>query len=150
MKFYVAFLLLLGSLISITHMAFADPSPQPSAAPISISVQPPMQPSVVAVAEPAAPPVWAQDVMVSAQKLPVIGPVVAKAMLYLGILSALLTSLAAFVLSALAILQKAFSYAGLANAATAIVGFQNGKFMYYLKFLSSFNAQKPASPEAQA
>lgn len=150
MKFYLAFLALLVSLMSLSYSTYAAPSPAPSGAPASLSVQPPMQPSVVAVAEPAAPPAWAQDVMVSAQKLPVIGPIVSKAMLYLGILSAILTSLVAFVLSALAILQKAFSYAGLAKAASAIVAFQNSKFMYYLKFLSSFNAQKPATEEAKA
>lgn len=143
MKFYLASLALLAALVALTYDAYADSSPLTSGVPVTLAVQPPMAPAVVAVAEPAAPPMWAQDVMVSAEKLPVIGPVVTKAVLYFGILSALLTSFAAFVLSALAILQKAFSFAGLAKAASAIVAFQNSKFMYYLKFLSSFNAQKP-------
>lgn len=123
-----------------SHHSLADPSPAPSIVASSPMV---MAPAVVAVAEPAAPPAWAQDLMVSAQKLPVIGPVVTKATLYLGILSSLLTLFTSFIIAGAAALSGAFNYAGLTKAVAAITAFQNGKFMYYIKFFSLFNAKKP-------
>lgn len=135
--------LFLFALFSHPH-AYADPSPSPSGFPISISQPASPSPSVVAVAEPAAPPAWAQQLMVTAQKLPVIGPIVSKALLYLGILASVLTMLAGFLIGALQAISGAFSYAGLTNAVAAIGAFQNGKFMYYLKYFSLFNAQKPS------
>lgn len=127
--------------------AHCDPSPAPSASPIAVSSAqspaPPMVQGVVAVAEPAAPPSWAQDLMVSAQKLPIVGPIVSKALLYVGILGSILTMLCGFLMAALSALSGTLQYAGLASAVQKIADFQNGKFMYYLKFFSLFNAKKP-------
>lgn len=146
MRFLAPFLLLL-SLSSLTVMSFADAAPSPAPSGVAVMVDhppaPPMAPAVVAVAEPAAPPAWAQTVIVGAQKLPVIGPIVTKALIYLGIISSILTMLAAFLSSALTILAGALNYAGLLSAVQKIADFKNGRFMYYLKYLSMFNAQKP-------
>jgi hypothetical protein len=126
---------------------YADPTPSPS--PQAIVVPNPQTPSnaatVVQVAEPAAPPTWAQEVMVTAQKLPLVGPILTKAVLYLGILSSLLTSFVAFVLGALKLVSTVSNLAGIAGFADKVVAFQNGKFMYWLKFFSMFNAKKSSA-----
>lgn len=124
----------------------AQASPAASASPKAVlaALDPstPTSAGIVAVAEPAAPPAWAQDVMVAAQKLPVVGPIISKALLLLGIVAAILTALAGFLISALQALKAMFTWGGLTNAANAIVAFQSGRFMYWLKFFSMFNAQK--------
>lgn len=117
--------------ITASPVALASPAPAASPQPM------------VAVAEPAAPPVWAQDMMTTAEKLPVIGPIVTKALLYLGIVSSLLTMFCAFLISVLGVLESAFSWSKLFTAATAIADFKNGKIMYWIKFFSMFNAKKP-------
>lgn len=142
MKFYAPMLLLLLLALSPVK-SFSDPSPVPSSFPVVVS-SPSPEAAKVAVSEPAAPPVWAQDLMVTAEKLPVVGPLVSKALLYLGVLSSILTMLTAFLISALAAVGGALNYAGLARAAQAIAAFQNGKVMYWIKFFSLFNARKPS------
>lgn len=117
--------------------------PAPAAAPQVVVVTPAPAPAVVAVPEPAAPPQWATDLLLNVSKLPVIGPYVSKALLWLGILAAILTTLVAAALSILATLKGGFSAAGLDNAVKAVESFKNSKVMYYLTYFSNFNAQKP-------
>ncbi len=144
MKIFTA-LIIFFAVSAASLPAHCDPSPSPSASAVSSSQSPapPMTQGVVAVAEPAAPPSWAQALMVSAQKLPVIGPIVSKALLYTGILGSILTLLCGFLMAALSALSGVLNYAGLASVVQKIADFQNGKFMYYLKFFSLFNAKKP-------
>jgi hypothetical protein len=49
--------------------------------------------------------------MVTAKNLPVVGPVISKGLMYLGIVSSILTMLAAFLISALAAIGGALNYA---------------------------------------
>jgi hypothetical protein len=102
----------------------------------------------VQVAEPAAPPKWAEQLIVTAQELPVIGPIITKALLYLGIVSSILTALIACLLTMLNAISGIASLTGLAKYADKIQMFKNGKIMYWLKYLSMFNAKKnvPAQP----
>ena len=116
--------------VVVSPLAVASPTPQPA-------------PSQVAVSAPAAPPQWAQDLMVTAEKLPVIGPILDKALLYLGIIGSILTMLVAFLLGILTVLENAFSWSGLMTAAAAVGNFKNGKIMYWIQFFSMFNAKKP-------
>ncbi len=118
--------------------AQAAASTQPAA--VTTAVVPP--PALVAIPEPAAPPSWATDLLMNVSKLPVLGPYISKALLYLGILAAILTTLVGAALSVLASLQSAFKSAGLDGAAAAIAAFKNGKIMYWLTYFSNFNAQK--------
>ncbi len=97
----------------------------------------------VAVAEPAAPPKWAENLMVAAQKFPVIGPILAKVLLFTGIISSILTALAAFLLSSMSAISRGFNLAGLVVAAQKIEAFKKGKIMYWLQYFSLFNAEKP-------
>lgn len=149
MKVYVAFfsVLLLGFSLMAFEAFSDDGFPILVSSPHAIATMPTPAPSTtVPVAEVAAPPAWAQDVMVSAQTLPVIGPIVTKALLYLGILSSLLTMFAGFLMSSLAVLAGAFNFAGITKAVVFITDFQKGKFMYWIKFFSMFNAKKKDLP----
>lgn len=151
MKLCIASLAFLLVALAPAH-SFAQPTPQPSSAP-TMPGHPPsagggslqfvaVSPSVL-VAEPAAPPVWAQEVMVSAQKLPYLGPVIAKVLLYLGIATSILTMLVTFLLCSITALSGGATFLGLTGVANWLVAFRDGKFMYWLKFFSNFNAKKP-------
>ncbi len=122
--------------------AAASPAPQ-AVAPVAAPAPAPA--AAVVVPEPAAPPAWAADVLVQVSKLPVIGPYVSKALLYLGILAALLTTLVGAALSILATLKAGFNWAGLDSASAAITAFKNGKIIYWLTYFSNFNAKTPAA-----
>lgn len=100
-------------------------------------------PEVDPVPAPAAPPEWASALLTNVSKLPVIGPYVSKAILWLGILAAILTTLVAAALSILATLKGGLNAAGLDSAVAAVDAFKNGKIMYWLTYFSNFNAQKP-------
>lgn len=97
----------------------------------------------VAVAEPAAPPVWAQELLVFIQQVPVIGPYASKAIFYLGIVSSLLTAVVICLLTILNTLIGVATAAGWVSFSNALVSFRDGRFMYWLKFMSAFNAKKP-------
>lgn len=100
----------------------------------------------VAVAAPSAPPQWAQELIVAVEKLPVIGPFVSKALLYLGILGSIVTMAVGFILAVLNTLMGVLNIAGLVDFASKVAAFRDGKIMYWLKFLSLFNAQKKSDP----
>lgn len=102
----------------------------------------PIVPGSVQVAEPAAPPKWAEDLIMKLQSMPVVGPYVSKIMVYLGILCAILTGLLAFLLTSLTALSGVLNFAGLTDAVKAIEDFKSSKFMYWLKYFSMFNAKK--------
>lgn len=105
-------------------------------------VDKPVQQAVVQVAEPAAPPKWAEDLIMASQGLPVAGPFISKALLYLGIISSILTALTAFVLTVANVLKGISNIAGLTNFSMKVDDFKNGKIMYWLKYFSMFNAKK--------
>ncbi len=132
--------------------SYADsPTPTPS---ITVTLTPPAPSAVapsnttspgpaVTVAAPAAPPQWAQDLMVQAEKLPVVGPIVTKVMLWAGILGAILTTLVGALLGILNMLTGIANLSGLTRYATLLAAFRDGKVMYWLKFFSLFNAKQP-------
>lgn len=137
-KIYVATLVtMLAAFVSSAVFAEAGPTAPPAA----VSSPVPTVPSVT-VAEPAAPPEWAQEIIVAAEKLPVIGPVVSKALLWCGILAGILTTLTAALLTVISTLMGVANLSGLVRVATALTAFRDGKVMYWLKFFSMFNAKK--------
>lgn len=131
-------------LLSICSVSYCQTEPTSTPAVAVVQVEAPVQ--TVQVAEPAAPPKWAEQLIMTAQDLPVVGPVVSKALIYLGIISAILTSLIAFLLTTISALTKVFNLVGLVNFATKLQAFSNGPIMYWLKYLSLFNAKKPEKP----
>lgn len=124
-------------IMSCTGNTFAQTS---LSEPVIVAVSAP--PTMVPVPEPAAPPQWAQDVLMSAEGLPIVGPLVAKALVYAGILAAILSALVLCLLTILNALSGVLNFSGLATAVLAIQDFKNGKIMYWLKYFSLFNAQK--------
>jgi hypothetical protein len=139
--------------LAVTEKVLAQtPAATPAAAqaagsgtPVVVTPATVAAPAEVAIPEPAAPPAWATDLLVTASKLPIIGPLLSKALLYLGILAAILTTLVAAALSILSALSSVFTMSGLTTAANAILAFKNGKIMYYLTYFSNFNVQKPTA-----
>ena len=79
----------------VTPVAVAAPVPAPTATP---------EPTVP-VAVIAAPPQWAQNLLVTAEKLPTIGPIVSKALVYMGILVSILTAGVGFLMALLSALS---------------------------------------------
>lgn len=141
--------------LCVTAFAAASPNETPSvpapiaAAPVvasppapAVAVNPSVPGPQVSVAEPSAPPEWAQELIVSAENLPVVGPVISKALVYLGILSSILTMTVGFLLAVLNVVMGVVNLAGLADVSTKLAAFRDGKVMYWLKFFSLFNARK--------
>lgn len=108
----------------------------------TVEVAPKEIPQVI-VSEPAAPPKWAEEILVKAQDFPVVGPYVAKGIYYAGVVSSLLTALVAFLLAALKALSGVLSVAGAASFSEKIKALQDSKLMFWLKYFSMFNAKKP-------
>jgi hypothetical protein len=142
----IALIYITAAILSFCATSYAQESQNPAPAIVeAVTVESPAAlPSVptVAVPEPAAPPQWAIDIMTTAQELPVIGPIVSKALLYLGILSAIVTSLVACLLAILRALSGIASLAGLVSFAAKVQAFKDSKIMYYLTLVSLFNAKK--------
>jgi hypothetical protein len=151
---HLAFSVFLAILFCATILIFPKPvtaqAPAPAASPSAVAspapAPSPAAPAVTPAAVPAvppAPPAWALELLTTVEALPVVGPIVAKGLLYLGILSAILTSLVAFLLSALAGLKSVLNFAGLTTLTSALQSFQDGPIMYWLTYFSNFNAQNP-------
>lgn len=136
-------------IFSICSFSQGDVPVQASPAAVTAMATPSPVP-MVQVPEPAAPPEWAIELMSTAQELPVVGPYVSKALLYLGIISAILTSLIAFLLTSIRALTGILNVAGLVNLAAKLELFRDSKIMYWLKFLSMFNAKKPETKQMVA
>lgn len=141
--------------LSIGHLVLAEDIKQPVpiqapvvAAPAPAPVLDPVKQAseaqpVTVKDENAAPPAWVQDVVVTIKKLPVIGPIAVKVLNWIAVLCSVLTALAAFMMVALKALSSVVSLTELTGLADKIQKFQNGKFMFYLKYASMFNAKKP-------
>lgn len=131
-------------LIMLSFLIFAGPVLANEPAPEV--VQGPAIAETVPVAPPAAPPKWAEQLIVQLEAMPVVGPVVTKIVVWLGIISAILTSFIAFLLTALNLLKGVLNIAGLVQLVDKIEEFKNGKIMYWLKYLSMFNSSKSGKP----
>lgn len=140
--FTATFLLFFCSIQTLANEAVTAPTAVVQTVPVQTPVE------TVQVAEPAAPPKWVEQLIMTAQDLPVIGPIVTKAVLYLGIISSILTALIACLLTVLNALSGIASLTGLASFAAKIQVFKNSKIMYWLKYISMFNAKKNANQNA--
>lgn len=105
------------------------------------------EPAKVAVSKAAAPPAWAQDLIVLLEKIPVVGPFIAKTVLYLGIVSATLTTIVGTLLTILNSIMALLTFFERPDVASIVARFRDGKIMYWLRFFSIFNAKKPARNE---
>ncbi len=139
MKLFLA-ALFVGLMFTVCTYAQTPVLPD-TPAPVAVVV--PSQVPTVAIAEPAAPPKWVVDTIVSASKLPLVGPYIAKAALYAGIIVSILTTIVTALLTILNLIMVVVSYTPLAGLVVTLQNFKEGKFMYYLKFFSMFNATHP-------
>jgi hypothetical protein len=157
MKFLLVSIFLLSSFL-FSPNAFTQTTQVPSSPGVVLPQSTPLPPAPtttpaassaqVSVAAPAAPPQWAQELLVFIQNMPVVGPIISKAIVYIGIVGSLITALVAFLLTALKALSGISGLAGLANLQTTIQNFKNGPIMYWLMYFSNFNAQKQPSVAA--
>lgn len=101
------------------------------------------QVQAVAVAEPAAPPKWVEQVVVAIQEIPVVGPVLTKVINFLVTLFAVLTALTAFLYSTLTALMKISNMARLVALADWLQRVRAGRVMYWISLLSNIPLKKP-------
>lgn len=118
-----------------SFVLFAETAPAPVVEAVA-AVQ------VPAVQEVQPPPEWVKDLIIGAQSIPVIGPIVVTILQWLGVIVAILTALCAFLLVVLRSLSTVLSMAQLAEWAAKIKAFESSKIVYWLKYFSAFNAQK--------
>ena len=90
--------------------------------------------------ESLVPPTWLQDVIVAVKGFPVVGPYLVMLLQWLGVLSAILTALCAFLLISVKAVNNVLNLMKLTEFAAKIAAFEKGKVMYWLKYLSMFNA----------
>lgn len=135
----------------VVDVVKALPVPVVPAAPMAINLGSGIQPVVVADVD-QAPPQWMQSALVMIKSLPVVGPIISKAIQWLAVICSILTALSAFVLVVLKSLNGIASAAQLEPLADAVKKFQTGPVYYWLRYASMFNAQKPvvAAPVASA
>lgn len=122
-------------------MAYAQGLAQP--APLPAIAMGASAPAVLDDNPIEAPPAWLVEALKVVYKLPMIGPIVAKIFQWAGVISVLLTLLIGFLLTAANMLKLLSSWAGFDKAVIMLEAFKNSKFIYYLKFLSMFNAKSP-------
>lgn len=101
----------------------------------------------VSVSRPAAPPSWAQELIVLVEKIPVVGPILAKIILYLGILSSILTTVVGALLGVLNTTMAVLNFFERPDVASLVARIRDGKIMYWLRFFSLFNAKKRVKVE---
>lgn len=153
-------ILVLGMLMA-TSLTFAQaPSATLAAAPSSptsptVTAPAVVVPAVTSVASASAPPEWVQEFLQVVSGLPVVGPWVSKALVYLQALAGLLTALVAFLIAASAALKSALNWAGLDAVVAWVEAFQQSKWMYWLTAFSNVPvhvtpAQASAPPSGQA
>lgn len=95
-------------------------------------------------------PAWLDKIISILQGIPVIGPVVTEILKYLGVFAVITTSLTAFLMTALRALVSVFNLAKLVELASKVKAFEDSKVMYYLKYLSLFNATKKVEEKKSA
>jgi hypothetical protein len=93
-------------------------------------------------------PEWVSSLLTKVEAMPVVGPLVSKVMVYLPIVYAVLTALALFLIGVAKALAPIVASPDLPTAVTWVTAFQNGKFMYWLKYFSFLNAQKPVAQKS--
>lgn len=88
------------------------------------------------------PPQWIVDGLDMLYKVPVVGPVVAKAVQWAAVVGTLLTLLAGFLMASIKALSGVLAYAKFSEWALKIQAFQDSKVFYWIKYFSFLNAKK--------
>ena len=125
----------------IVDVVKASPAPVTPAAPMSLDSGSSVQPVVIQDVD-MAPPTWMQNAFVTIKALPIVGPIVTKALQWLAVITSILTALCACVLLVLKSVAGIAAFSQLTELSDTITKFQNGKVMYWLRYASLFNAPK--------
>lgn len=88
------------------------------------------------------PPAWLEKALDVAIAVPVAGPIVVEVLKWLGVISSVLTALVTALLGILWSLSKVLKLAKLVDLAVKVEALMNSPVMYWLKFLSMYNAKK--------
>lgn len=88
------------------------------------------------------PPSWLETVMGVAMKIPIVGPLLLQVMQWLGLIASVLTVLVTALMGAIQALNVILKWAKLTDLAVKVIAFQNSPIMYWLKYLSIYNAKK--------
>jgi len=140
MKLSILFLLVFFLSFGLLPESLAQDAASAVAAPVVPVVE--AAPVVEAPKVLEQPPEWLVKTLEHIYAIPVVGPVVAKAVQWLGVIAVILSSLVAFLMVSVRALIPVLNYARLASFAMALQKFEASKVMYYLKYFSLFNAKK--------
>lgn len=119
----------------------------PAATVTAIEALPDTAPSATTIDPSLLPPPWLEKTMTTVSSMPVVGPYVVEVLKWLGVISSVLTALVTALLGVLMALQKVLQIAKLADLALKVEAFMSGPIMYWLKFLSVYNAKKKVTVE---
>lgn len=86
----------------------------------------------------AVPPEWLVTLLNFIGSMPVVGPYVAIALQWLGVLVAILTTITASLVAIMKALQKVLPLVKLAHWVGLVEAFEKGPIMHWLKSLSAF------------
>lgn len=138
MKWIFAFALLIMAPLTFAQDA-TPPAPQASTAGAvaPTAAQAPSVSSTVPVSQNSAPPAWVQELLETIAGLPIVGPYVSKALVYLEALGACLTALVVFLLTLSTALKGVVNFAGLTDLVVLLQNFQQSKIMYWLTSFSN-------------
>jgi hypothetical protein len=125
--------LILTMCLMLGYMAFAQDLaiPLPVAAPV--------------VSVPSEPPAWIGTALAIISSLPVVGPYVAIAAQWLGVVASVMTLLVTALVGILKALSLVLKAAKMADLAVKISALLDHPVMYWLKYFSMYNAKKKDS-----
>lgn len=86
-------------------------------------------------------PQWLMQLIMMGDQIPVVGPYIVKGMQWLGLIASVTTTVCACLITILKLIEGVANVANLKPVADKLQEFQNGRIMYYLKFVSLFNAR---------
>lgn len=152
MKWILCFAMLMMASLSFAQDA---PTAQPSPTSPVVAAPAAATPAVAPAPAVSALPAWVQELLSTVATLPIVGPYISTALMYLGILGAILTALVTFLNAAATALKGVVNLGGLTNLATWIANFQQSKIMYWMTALSNIPvhvtpAQASAPPSGLA
>jgi hypothetical protein len=101
-------------------------------------------PAAVVPTPKAQPPEWVVNALTALESLPTVGPIISKVVQYLAILGSLMTLLAGFVMGMIKLVGPLVAVGEGDSAAAKVQSWMDSSLVYWLKYISFFNAQKTA------
>lgn len=134
-------ILMAFTMLVVGVLVHAEDVVKPAPAAAAVEAMPETAPTVIDKVPP--PPSWLDEVMAVVFKIPVVGPFLLQIMQYLGLIASILTIVVTVALGGIQSLAVVLKWVKLSDLAVKILAFQNSPIMYWMKFLSVYNAKKP-------